>query len=92
MYQSLVMKTDTNTEYCTGSSDICPPDSYKPDGTDCDDGSRCTDESTCQDGVCVGEDVNCKGKCGDGIKADVSEFIFSRNLSLMLPYRANNVT
>lgn len=72
----LVMKTDTNTERCTGDSNTCPPDSYKSDGTECDDGSRCTDESTCQDGVCVGEDVNCKGICGDGIKAEVSEYIF----------------
>ena len=40
------------TEYCSGTSDQCPVNSFVPDDTACDDGDSCLLD-TCQSGMCV---------------------------------------
>jgi len=41
-------------ESCTGSSGVCPPDTFVTNGTTCDDGNACTQTDTCQTGACTG--------------------------------------
>lgn len=40
-------------EYCTGTHGECPPDRFKPDGSDCPDGH-------CASGVCTSRDAQCR--------------------------------
>jgi len=40
-------------EFCTGSSETCPPDVKDPDGTACSTNNPCLSGETCSSGVCT---------------------------------------
>jgi hypothetical protein len=47
-------------EVCDGTTGMCPPDRYVPDGSPCSDGMTCNGTETCRMGECApGAPPNC---------------------------------
>jgi hypothetical protein len=63
-----------NDEAPDSASKACPPDTKRPDRTQCDDGDACTTPDACQAGVCTGPIVDTDGDgtpdCRDGCPLD----------------------
>jgi cysteine-rich repeat protein len=55
------------TESCDGSSPVCPPDGFEPNGTPCtNDGAFCSGTETCQNGSCASSGNPCAiGVCDE---------------------------